>query len=211
MSVAGKGVHTPELRCSFVPKLESECGDGKEFNMEVTLDELAEILYRVKDAWFTSGSYIIEDGEWVSGEGATGDGTVEVALSLESMPDEKRTGAFYYEDPASNGNTEGGWRRGYCERQAESGVSVSANNFGEPYANWVVWNSLYAPTQPDTYYHSSGQFSHVLHDDKFMDLLPQENCMWQMFLDVENNESTVWQSCAFNHQTYVWLNIQYAG
>jgi len=33
-----------------------ECGDGTAFPMEVTLDQVAEIFYRVKDAWFTGGS-----------------------------------------------------------------------------------------------------------------------------------------------------------
>jgi len=31
------------------------CGDGTAFPMEVTLDQIAEIFYRVKDAWFTGG------------------------------------------------------------------------------------------------------------------------------------------------------------
>jgi len=33
-----------------------ECGHGTAFPMEVTLDQVAEIFYRVKDAWFTGGS-----------------------------------------------------------------------------------------------------------------------------------------------------------
>jgi hypothetical protein len=33
-----------------------ECGDGTAFPMQVTLDQVAEIFYRVKDAWFTGGS-----------------------------------------------------------------------------------------------------------------------------------------------------------
>lgn len=33
-----------------------ECGDGTAFPMEVTIDQVAEIFYRVKDAWFTGGS-----------------------------------------------------------------------------------------------------------------------------------------------------------
>jgi len=32
------------------------CGDGTAFPMEVTLNQVAEIFYRVKDAWFTLGS-----------------------------------------------------------------------------------------------------------------------------------------------------------
>jgi hypothetical protein len=33
-----------------------ECGDGTNFCLEVTLDQLAEIAYRVRDGWFTAGS-----------------------------------------------------------------------------------------------------------------------------------------------------------
>lgn len=33
-----------------------ECGPGKAYPLEVTLEQLAEIVYRVRDAWFTSGT-----------------------------------------------------------------------------------------------------------------------------------------------------------
>jgi len=62
----GKGVVTRMKRFEFVngwmtggtdPADGSvECGDGTAFPMEVTLDQVAEIFYRVKDAWFTGGS-----------------------------------------------------------------------------------------------------------------------------------------------------------
>jgi hypothetical protein len=61
-----QGVYTRENRVQFVkgwltggtdPADGSvECGDGTAFPMEVTLDQVAEIFYRVKDAWFTGGS-----------------------------------------------------------------------------------------------------------------------------------------------------------
>jgi hypothetical protein len=61
----GNRVTTPDLRFEFVngwltggtdPADGSvECGDGTAFPMEVTLDQVAEIFYRVKDAWFTGG------------------------------------------------------------------------------------------------------------------------------------------------------------
>jgi len=40
-----------------------ECGDGTAFPMEVTLDQVAEIFYRVKDAWFTGGGVSWEFSE----------------------------------------------------------------------------------------------------------------------------------------------------
>ena len=43
-------------RVTFVEKTSSEVGDGTLFPMLVTLDQLAEIIYRVKDAVFTAGS-----------------------------------------------------------------------------------------------------------------------------------------------------------
>ena len=52
----GNRVTTPNLRFEFVEKTATECGDGTAFPMEVTLDQVAEIFYRVKDAWFTGGS-----------------------------------------------------------------------------------------------------------------------------------------------------------
>jgi len=63
--MSAQGVFTPEYRAQFVtgwltggtdPADGSvECGDGTEFPLLVTLDQLAEILYRVRDAWFTAG------------------------------------------------------------------------------------------------------------------------------------------------------------
>jgi len=50
------GVFTADLRFEFVDKTAGEVGDGTAFPMEVTLGQIAEIFYRVKDAWFTGGS-----------------------------------------------------------------------------------------------------------------------------------------------------------
>jgi hypothetical protein len=43
-----------------------ECGEGTDYPMLVTIDQLAEIMYRVRDAWFTSGSAVYS---YVDGEG----------------------------------------------------------------------------------------------------------------------------------------------
>jgi hypothetical protein len=50
------GVFTNDLRFAFVDKTAGEVGDGTAYPMEVTWDQIAEIFYRVKDAWFTGGS-----------------------------------------------------------------------------------------------------------------------------------------------------------
>ena len=53
-----QGVYTRNKRFTFVKKTAEEVGDGTDFPMLVTLDQLAEIMYRVKDAWFTAGSAV---------------------------------------------------------------------------------------------------------------------------------------------------------
>ena len=72
------GVFTPELRFEFVKKTTEEVGAGTIYPMLVKLDQLAEIDYRVKDAWFTSGSVttIADYGEGpVTGIGLSMTGT----------------------------------------------------------------------------------------------------------------------------------------
>ena len=48
-------ITTPNLRFEFVEKTAAEVGDGTSFPMKATADQVAEVFYRVKDAWFTSG------------------------------------------------------------------------------------------------------------------------------------------------------------
>lgn len=76
----GEKIHTYDSRITFVdgwltggtdPADGSvECGDGTAYPLEVTVDQLAEIFYRVRDAWFTSGRMNIDFGsgseEWLS-------------------------------------------------------------------------------------------------------------------------------------------------
>lgn len=53
-----KGVFIRNLRARFVEKTSSEVGDGTEFPMEVNLDMVEEILFRVKEANFDGGQII---------------------------------------------------------------------------------------------------------------------------------------------------------
>jgi hypothetical protein len=46
----------PYYRPTFVEKTISEVGHGTFFPLLVTLDQIAEIFFRVKDAWISSGS-----------------------------------------------------------------------------------------------------------------------------------------------------------
>ena len=52
----GTQIDTIESRIRFVKKESADVGDGTAWPMLVTLDQLAEIMYRVRDAWFTAGS-----------------------------------------------------------------------------------------------------------------------------------------------------------
>jgi hypothetical protein len=54
----GIQINTIESRIRFVKKESADVGDGTDFPMLVTLDQLAEIMYRVRDAWFTAGSVV---------------------------------------------------------------------------------------------------------------------------------------------------------
>ena len=51
----GRKLTIPYYRPTFVEKTIGEVGDGTAWPMECTLDQIAEIFYRVKDAWFTEG------------------------------------------------------------------------------------------------------------------------------------------------------------
>ena len=71
MSTHGQGVFTPELRFQWVKGQVTSgtpdegfvaCGDGTAFPMEVTRDQLAEIMYRVRDAKCVSGSVTVSEG-----------------------------------------------------------------------------------------------------------------------------------------------------
>jgi hypothetical protein len=60
-----KHVTTFSPRITFVKKTAEEVGDGTDYPLLVTIDQLAQIMYRVRDAWFTAGSavssYVVED------------------------------------------------------------------------------------------------------------------------------------------------------
>jgi hypothetical protein len=49
------GVFTRMKRFTFVEKTLAEVGDGTAYPLKATADQVAEVFYRVKDAWFTSG------------------------------------------------------------------------------------------------------------------------------------------------------------
>jgi hypothetical protein len=127
------GVFTPELRFRFVSKSLSEVGDGTAWPMLVTRDQLAEIMYRVKDAQWVSGSAdmkfgmrIFEEGEIVGVEWQTAAG---IRLGWPDMPEPLVN--YEYSDPDTFYS-----RRGYCTiaRGASPTTPMSGSfGFGETY------------------------------------------------------------------------------
>jgi hypothetical protein len=82
-----KAVFSPNLRVTFIKAGSgAEVGDGTAFPIKVTLDQLAEIMYRVKDAWFIEGTmdgYIEASDDYPVGQIAFG-----------SAPDTELVGYF---------------------------------------------------------------------------------------------------------------------
>lgn len=112
--MSAQGVFTHEYRTQFVtgwltggtdPADGSvECGDGTEFPLLVTLDQLAEILYRVRDAWFTAGELVYDPAPFVSVSISTADppavGDVRVVSELVSGDETVSARGYFAEDAA---------------------------------------------------------------------------------------------------------------
>ena len=75
-----------------------ECGVGTAFPMAVTLDQIAEIFYRAKDAWFTSGSLIDIDSGGVGTESLTFTGTDPSGVLVTDDTDYKSQRGYYTVD-----------------------------------------------------------------------------------------------------------------
>jgi len=58
-----QAVYTRKKRFEWVEKTLSEVGDGTQYPLEVTLDQIAEIFHRVKDAKFSSGYATVNTGD----------------------------------------------------------------------------------------------------------------------------------------------------
>lgn len=112
--MSAQGVFTPEYRAQFVtgwltggtdPADGSvECGDGTEFPLLVTLGQLAEILYRVRDAWFTAGELVYDPAPFVSISISTADpptvGSIRVVSELIMGDETVNARGYFAEDTA---------------------------------------------------------------------------------------------------------------
>lgn len=99
-----QGVYTRNKRVTFIKKTTYEVGAGTDFPILVTLDQLAEIMYRVKDAKIIQGSTVQTD----TYDGETFISSVSI---LAGAPAEQLAS-----DPVL---------RGYVERQSASSLPTS--------------------------------------------------------------------------------------
>jgi hypothetical protein len=106
-------------RFQFVEKTAGEVGDGTDFPMLVTLDQLAEIMYRVRDAWFTAGSFKVYGETLTIRAGATYPLVSEISVDDESL---YGTGYFH--------------ARGYNVKGAVA--AAFASYFAAPYAIYSI-------------------------------------------------------------------------
>lgn len=71
--MASTGVFTRKRRVKFVEKTAGQVGDGTAYPMLVTMAQLAELMHRVRDA------------RWVSGTATTSDGTLESVVTFTTV------------------------------------------------------------------------------------------------------------------------------
>ena len=95
------GVYTISHRVTFVEKTALQVGDYTNFPMEVTLDQLAEIMYRVKYAEFTSSSLAVA-GNFDTGV-SSGVNTPRVQYSTGSLSDNYRMSGYWTYDDTAEG------------------------------------------------------------------------------------------------------------
>jgi hypothetical protein len=112
-------------RVEFVEKTAEEVGDGTAWPMLVTMEQLAEILYRVKDAWFTAGGFDYYLGD--EAIGLIGPSIAPPASPLNNNWAESDGGRSYYVDST----------RGYTSSLPSESEFVMpadyADYFGEEY------------------------------------------------------------------------------
>ena len=101
-----KGVYTRMKRVTFIKKTTYEVGAGTDFPILVTLDQLAEIMYRVKDAKIIQGSTVETYSVYEGGETFISSVSILAGAPAEQL--------------ASNPVL-----RGYVERQSASSLPTS--------------------------------------------------------------------------------------
>lgn len=137
--MSAQGIFTNNIRFKFVDGQETTtpdtgfvaCGDGTAYPMEATLDQIAEILYRVKDAYFIEGEATITPAE-----GA------EVSPVVFYAPTTATSDRSFY---TTSGDTEG--YRGYTTETEVGDATISAHNdpyLGDEYTDGVskTWRDI---------------------------------------------------------------------
>ena len=107
--MSAKGVFTLNERVTFVEKTAGDVGDGKAYPIQVLLDHVAEIYFRVSDAYFTAGS-IRKD--------ITGGGLYTQVDASTTAPANRCNQGIAGDD----------LRRGYVTPVTEGAATISAHN-----------------------------------------------------------------------------------
>lgn len=128
MSVA---VLTPHLRFNLVDMTDTpyEVGDGTAFPMQVTLAQIEEIFYRVKDAWFTGGEITYSVATVPQTFSAPSTAPTNRTLQIDSSTSQSR--GYSLEGPHI-----------YNGPEYDAGNGVNFSDIGDKeYAMWAdVWN-----------------------------------------------------------------------
>jgi hypothetical protein len=185
-------VSTVEPRVKFIKGYEGEgdtpegtvaCGSGTAFPMQVTVDQLAEIFYRVRDAWFTQGEVVEAAGSY---------------FFMQGSPDVDRMHNFYNEDyyPVSLST------RGYCVLDDNKESFGSYFGSGDMQFRVVVDapGGEYGPGGVDSQYFGD-EYSNGLVDMRdgfYRDLLRDEAYCWQGLIE-STPPDQLWNACGFNH------------
>jgi len=103
-----------------------ECGDGTAYPMEVTLDQLAEIFFRVKDAKFTAGEISITAGGLPINLYASTDAPTQRVT--EGIVETLKRG--YYTPSVFVGATVSAFNDGYLQPEYDAGNSVYYREIG---------------------------------------------------------------------------------
>lgn len=167
----GRKLTIPYYRPTFVKKTIGEVGAGTEYPMLVTVDEVAEIFYRARDAWFTAGTS--------PGEGGSA-GDSSDPKNIVNAPDENE---MCYAIAAHS------WMRGYH--------AAATYPIYNPYFDAFPSITMDTPGGLD----SAKFTSYTYNSLTFFDLLTNDELnQFQIFIDADGTSAAdFWKPCAFNH------------
>ena len=167
-----QGVFTPELRFEWVKGEVTSgtpsagfvaCGDGTAFPMEVTLDQLAEIMYRARFAEFTNSSFKLDLSDVGAG----------VASGASSPRVQYNTGSGF----GGNYRMSGYW----C--LDSTGIETEPSVFEDFIPSDFALNYLGSPYSVDVYADSSVEWFGYPEQLTFRDMSDNERALWVPHVD----------------------------